>query len=207
MTSAATPPPPPPLPSSEPLPWSAGRWTHPPVAVRSDGTDLLVEAREGSDAWRHTAYGFVHDSEHGLLAPLSVPGAVEVTFVADYGHTFDQAGVLIRCADDEWVKASVEMSDGVLQMASVVTHGTSDWAVSPVPDWAGRHVTVRASLDAGALVVRARVDDEPFRLVRAAAFPADRPVEAGPYCCSPTDPGLVVRFTSWRTGAADASLH
>jgi len=68
-------------------------------------------------------------------------------------------------------------------------------------------VTVRASLDAGALVVRARVDDEPFRLVRAAAFPADRPVEAGPYCCSPTDPGLVVRFTSWRTGAADASLH
>jgi len=208
MTGPATPPPLPLPPSpSRASAWSAGRWTHQPAAVRSDGTDLLVEAQQGSDAWRHTAYGFVHDSEHGLLAPLPVPGAIEVAFVADYGRTFDQAGVLVRCADDEWVKAGVEMSDGVLQMASVVTHGTSDWSVAPVPDWAGRHVTVRASLDAGALVVRARVDDEPFRLVRVAEFAAGLPVEAGPYCCSPMHPGLVVRFTSWRTGAADASLH
>lgn len=56
------------------IPWSTGTWTHEPVAVRTDATDLVVEAHEGSDAWRHTSYGFVHDSEHALLAPLA-PGS------------------------------------------------------------------------------------------------------------------------------------
>src|SRR5690606_41566187 len=44
----------------------------------------------------------------------------------------------------------------------------SDWSVAPVPGWAGRLVTVRASRAGDAVTVRARVDDEPFRLVRVA---------------------------------------
>jgi len=40
-----------------------------------------------------------------------------------------------------------------------------------------------------------------------APFPADATVEAGPYCCAPTRAGLVVRFTRWATGPADAALH
>ena len=50
--------------------WGSGRWTHPPVAAVERGSDLLVTAAEGSDAWRTTSYGFVHDSEHALLAPF-----------------------------------------------------------------------------------------------------------------------------------------
>ncbi len=58
------------------IPWSAGHWTHPPVAADEDGDDLVVTAAEGSDAWRVTAYGFVHDSEHALLAPFPEGSAV-----------------------------------------------------------------------------------------------------------------------------------
>ena len=36
---------------------------------------------------------------------------------------------------------------------------------------------------------------------------SDAEVLAGPYCCAPTRAGLVVRFTNWSTGPADASLH
>ena len=35
-----------------------------------------MTAAEGSDAWRPTAYGFVHDTEHALLAPLPVGAAI-----------------------------------------------------------------------------------------------------------------------------------
>lgn len=178
-----------------------------PQAVTEEGTDLLVTAVEGSDAWRHTSYGFVHDDAHALLAELADPGAVEVSFDADYGEQFDQAGLLLRADAETWLKAGVEMSDGTLQVGAVVTLGRSDWSVAPVPDWAGRRVTVRASRSGDAVTVRARVDDEPFRLVRLAHVPAGLPVSAGPYCCAPTRSGLVVRFRRWATGPADAALH
>jgi regulation of enolase protein 1 (concanavalin A-like superfamily) len=188
-------------------PWSSGTWTTAPAAVAEDGTDLLVTAVEGSDAWRHTSYGFVHDDAHALLAPLTSPGAVEVSFVLDFGEQFDQAGLLLRADAGTWLKAGVEVSDGSSQVGAVVTLGRSDWSVAPVPEWAGRLVTVRASRDGDAVTIRARADDEPFRLVRLAPFPADAAAQAGPYCCAPTRSGLVVRFRRWATGPADTALH
>ncbi|MGY1615440.1 DUF1349 domain-containing protein [Geodermatophilus sp. SYSU D00691] len=187
--------------------WDEGTWTTPPVAVTGDGPDLLVTAAEGSDAWRHTAYGFVHDDAHALLAPLDHPGAVEVTFDAAYDRQFDQAGLVLRADAETWLKTGVEFSDGAPQLGAVVTLGRSDWSVAPVPGWAGRAVTVRASRAGDAVTIRARVDDEPFRLVRVCPFPEGGPVAAGPYCCAPTRAGLVVRFRRWATGPADAALH
>ena len=187
--------------------WSAGTWTTPPSAAAEDGPDLLVTAVQGSDAWRYTSYGFVHDDAHALLAPLASPGAVEVAFDLTWGEQFDQAGLVLRADEETWLKAGVEVADGVSSVGAVVTLGRSDCSVAPVPGWAGRRVTVRASRAGDAVTVRARVDDEPFQLVRVAPFPAEAPVQAGPYCCAPTRAGLVVRFRRWATGPADAALH
>jgi regulation of enolase protein 1 (concanavalin A-like superfamily) len=189
------------------VPWAAGRWTTAPAAVAQQETDLLVTAVAGSDAWRRTAYGFTHDDAHGLLAPMPETGAVEVTFAAAFSAQFDQAGVLLRVDEATWVKAGVELADGAPQVGAVVTAGSSDWSVAPVPDWAGRRVTVRLSRSGDAVTVRARVDDEPFRLVRVAPFPVGVAAMAGPYCCAPSRAGLTVRFHAWRTGPADAALH
>ena len=114
---------------------------------------------------------------------------------------------MVRAAEDIWVKAGVEISDGLPQVGAVVTRGVSDWSVAPVPEWAGRVVTVRASRFGDALVVRAHAEGEPWRLVRVAPFDTDVPLEAGPFCCAPSREGLVVRFLGWRTTAADAALH
>lgn len=187
--------------------WERGAWLHPPVASVQQGDRLLVTAARGSDFWQETSYGFRRDGGHALLAPLPPPSSVEVTFLADYGDTFDQAGLLVRLDERSWVKAGVEVSDGVPQLSAVVTRDRSDWSTSPVPAWAGRDVTVRASWADGALTVRARVEDEPWRLVRLAPFPASSEVRAGPYCCAPEREGLTVTFLAWRSGPADTALH
>jgi len=191
------------------VPWSAGRWTVPPAAVRTADDDLLVTPAARSDAWRETSYGFTHDDAPALVADLTTPRAVEVTFTADLSVQFDQAGLMLRADERTWIKAGVELSDGVPQLGAVVTLGRSDWSVRPVPEWSGRRVTLRASRSGDAVTVRACVDDEPFTLVRVAPFPADATVVAGPYACSPTRDaaGLTVRFHAWRTGPADATLH
>jgi regulation of enolase protein 1 (concanavalin A-like superfamily) len=188
--------------------WYDGQWLNPPLAAEPVGSDLLVDAAEGSDFWRTTSYGFVHDDGHALLRPFPSGQSMEVTFALDYDQQFDQAGVLVRAGETTWLKAGVEISDGEAQVGAVVTHAVSDWSVAPVPSWTGSSVTIRVSRDGDAVVVRARGGgEERWRLVRVAPWPIEADTAAGPYCCAPTHSGLRVRFTGWTTGPADAELH
>ena len=187
--------------------WSEGRWTHDPAGVVEERGDLVVTAVEGSDAWRITSYGFVHDSEHALLVPFEVDTAVEVEFTAAFSEQFDQAGVFVRASDERWVKAGVEFADGRPQVGAVVTDGMSDWSLAPVPEWADRRILVRVSRGADALTVRAGLVGEPLQLVRVLPFPAGVSAEAGPFVCAPTRAGLAVRLHAWRVVDADGALH
>jgi regulation of enolase protein 1 (concanavalin A-like superfamily) len=187
--------------------WAEGRWTTEPEHVVASDGGLFVTAKEGSDAWRTTAYGFIHDTEHALLAPIEEGQAVEVSFRVELPEQFDQAGVFLKVDDETWIKAGVERSDGEASLGAVVTRRESDWSLSPVPTWVGRVATVRASWSAGAVTIRARVDDEPWRLVRVAPLPAGAHLEAGPFCCAPSRAGLTVHFLGWRLTEGDAALH
>ncbi|MEA4945401.1 MAG: DUF1349 domain-containing protein [Propionicimonas sp.] len=193
--------------TSRNLAWDEGVWTNPPAAVVADGGDLLVTAEEGSDAWRTTSYGFIHDSEHALLAVLPGEAAVEVSFTADLPEQFDQAGVFLRVSPSTWIKAGLECSDGVLQLGAVVTAPFSDWSVAPVPGWSGQRVTIRASRTGDTVTVRARTSDTDFRLVRVIPLDPAVTVSAGPFVCAPTRAGLTVRFGSWVVDEPDSSLH
>jgi regulation of enolase protein 1 (concanavalin A-like superfamily) len=185
----------------------AGSWTHEPERAVLDDDVLRVTAVEGSDAWRTTSYGFVHDSEHALLQRLDGAFSVEASFVLDYTEQFDQAGLFLRVDERHWIKAGVEFSDGTPQLGAVVTREFSDWSVAPVPEWAGRVVTVRVSRAGDAVTIRAwAAGDEP-RLVRVAYLAPDAVVSAGLLCAAPTRAGLTVTFTGYRVGEPDAALH
>jgi regulation of enolase protein 1 (concanavalin A-like superfamily) len=187
--------------------WSAGRWTHDPEVVDLAGDALTVIAAEGSDAWRRTGYGFVHDSEHALLAPIGVGEAMEVTFAAGWEGEFDQAGMFIRIDDHRWVKAGLEYADGHLGLGAVVTDGTSDWSVGHVDEWAAAAVTVRVSRWPDALIIRARAAGGQWRLVRVAPFDGGSDAAAGPFLCAPTRSGFSAAFTAWSRGTADEAIH
>ncbi len=130
--------------------------------------------------------------------------------MADLEHQYDQAGLVVRADDRHWVKAGLELSDGVPQLGAVVTDEVSDWSCGAVPEWLGATVTVRVSWTRGALLVRARAEGEPWRLVRLAPWRHDT-ASAGLFAASPDrdpdGPPLAVRFTSVVVGEADAELH
>ncbi|MCC3295589.1 DUF1349 domain-containing protein [Arthrobacter sp. zg-Y411] len=189
------------------IPWDRGTWRNPPIQVIIDGNCLQVTAAGHSDAWRYTSYGFVHDSAHALLAPLGAEGAMEVSFLLDYSEQFDQAGIFLHVSESVWIKAGVEVSDGIPQVGAVVTHEVSDWSVAPVPEWIGQVITVRLSRSGDAVTIRARAGDEPFRLIRVAPLSETASAAAGPFCASPTRDGLTVTFTRWVETGADPSLH
>jgi regulation of enolase protein 1 (concanavalin A-like superfamily) len=195
------------MPESHIVSWTDASWTHEPHSTRTIDSQLEVVAVEGSDAWRRTAYGFVHDTEHALLAPLAVGEAMEVAFRAPWDGQFDQAGVFVRIDDEHWIKAGVEYADEHLGLGAVVTDVSSDWSVGHVDDWHGSEITVRVSRWPDAVIVRARADHGEWRPVRGAPLDGAAAASPGPVHAAPTRSGLTVLFTRWERSSADSALH
>jgi regulation of enolase protein 1 (concanavalin A-like superfamily) len=191
------------------VPWNQLVWHSPPARAVVDGDVLEVETRPNGDFWRNTLYGFVHDDGHFIGAPLARELAIEVTFSGDFSHQFDQAGLMLRASPELWIKAGVELSDGVLFASAVVTRGWSDWSMSPLAAESERKpFTIRASRSGDGVTLRYQIgSDGAWRLLRVAYMPPEAEVIAGPMCCSPTRGGLVVRFERVRVGACDHRLH
>jgi regulation of enolase protein 1 (concanavalin A-like superfamily) len=190
------------------IPWSRGTWQTPPRSLREVGGQLVVEAVEGSDYWEKTLYGFQHGSGHALLAPWDDGDAVEVSFsMLGFSQLYDQAGLMLWHSATDWIKAGVEINDGVPHVGAVVTHGFSDWSLAPVPEWADSVVTVRASRASDAVIIRATASGTPWRTLRVARFPYAQGKQAGPFVCAPKRAGLHVTFTRWAHTAPDLDLH
>lgn len=193
--------------STQSIPWQQGWWLNRPPHVAISRGRLVIRAAEGSDAWRTTSYGFVHDNAHALLSDLPDGWAVQTSFIADFDHQFDQAGLLVRVDEKHWAKSGLEFCDGSMQASVVVTDMSSDWSVAWVPEWAGSEVSVRVSRSGDALTFRIRSEAEPWRFLRLAPIDPDAVAYAGPYCCAPSRDGLSVSFTRWEAGPADRALH
>lgn len=185
---------------------AGAQWLNEPE-WRVDGEVLEMHAREGSDLWQLTSYGFARDTGHALLHPLEPGRACEVDVLADMSEQFDQAGLLVRVDETHWLKAGLELADGRLGASAVLTDGRSDWSTAPVDEWAGTWVRLRISRGADSLTVRARAEGGEWRLVRLVPFTASGWVGVGPYCCSPSRAGYVARFRDLADGPADQELH
>ncbi len=176
--------------------------------ARVEGGEFVVEAAQGSDFWEKTLYGFQRSSGHALLAAWEEGFGVEVSFaLRGFDHLYDQAGLMLWTSADRWIKAGVELNDGVPSLGAVVTDGYSDWSLAPVPEWNGRVVTIRASRSQDAVVLRATAEGEAWRTIRVARFAPNTVAKAGPFVCAPERAGLAVRFTRWALTDPDAELH
>ena len=190
------------------IPWNHGSWLTPPRSAREHGGGLVVEAAEGSDFWQKTLYGFQHASGHALLADWSDRDAVEVSFsLHGFSALYDQAGLMLWVGPDNWIKAGVEINDGVPHVGAVVTNGFSDWSLAPVPEWTGGVVTLRASRASDAVIIRASANGAPWRTLRVARFPHQQAKQAGPFVCAPKRAGLSVTFSRWAHTSPDLDLH
>lgn len=188
--------------------WNEGIWSTEPVAYRQEGEGLVVEAVKGSDYWQKTMYGFAHDNGHALLAPWKENEAIEISFeLKGFTELYDQAGIMLWQGRTSWIKAGIEINDGVPHIGAVVTDTYSDWSLSPVPEWMGELVTIRASRSQDAVIIRARTQNHPWRTIRVARFLNEGGQQAGPFLCAPTRAGLEVAFTRWAGTAPDEDIH
>lgn len=189
------------------VPWADGSWMNQPEAAVETQLGLKATATAYSDAWRGADGGVGLATQNALVVDFQHGSAMEVEFIADMIDQFDQAGLFLYVAEDNWAKAGMELADGRLQLGAVVTRGMSDWSACCMTDWNGRAVRVRLSWKNNAVIVRASVDGERYRMVRWFPLDGSLKVQAGPYLASPSRGGLSITFTDWRITAADQQVH
>ncbi|NYI07605.1 DUF1349 domain-containing protein [Allostreptomyces psammosilenae] len=176
------------------------RWLNEPElwGPRENGT-LAVLTDPDTDFWRTTHYGFVRDTGHALLREVSGAFRMTVTFRGDYREQYDQAGLLLRIDDRNWIKTGIEYVDGAPLLSAVVTRELSDWNVVPLGPLAGRPESVTLDLhrQGDTVTIRYGWDGaEPEHMLRLAYFPPGTAAQAGPMCASPDGKGFWTDFTT-----------
>ncbi len=174
------------------------RWLNEPPEARVSADSLEITTAEASDFWQKTYYGFTPDSGHALLTPAPAEFTATLSFAGDYDALYDQAGIMLRAGPELWIKAGVEMSDGLAQFSVVITNGQSDWSTTPLASRGP--VDLRLTRMGDALFVQYRQGESHYRMARLAPFPADAVAEIGPTACSPKRAGFQARFTDFTLG-------
>ncbi|WP_369303128.1 DUF1349 domain-containing protein [Pseudomonas sp. N2-5-1-1] len=182
-------------------------WLNPPQQWTRDDDRLTVTTDAHTDFWRETHYGFVRDNGHFLFVQTPGEFTAQVKIQGGFAHLYDQAGLMVRIDETQWVKIGAELSDGVTLLSSVLTDGVSDWATGVFPG-DPQAFWIRATVANGVLRVQVSVDGVSWPQVRLAPFPVAPSYQVGPYCCTPERGGLEVRFCEWQVSAPNGkSLH
>jgi regulation of enolase protein 1 (concanavalin A-like superfamily) len=178
-----------------------GSWT------LADGT-LRITTDERTDFWQHTFYGFERDSGHAWLRPVSGDFTASAVIVGKYEHLYDQAGLMLRIDERNWIKTGIEFTDGLMHFSVVVTREVSDWSVVPLPEARPEdEVHIRLTRHGDAVRIQYSLQGRAFHLARLAPF-SSGDAAVGVMACSPERGGFVAAAREILVGPAiSARLH
>lgn len=172
-------------------------WLNEPPGWDASERQIRVTTGESTDFWQKTHYGHSADNGHFYFRSVSGDFTAQVAFRAEYKNEFDQAGLMVRLDERNWIKAGVEYFDDREHLSAVVTREMSDWSVHRSQT---RHAEVwlRVIRLGDSLRIEYAFDGVEFNLMRLAYFPVTDPVQMGVMCCSPKGGGLEVTFVDFR---------
>jgi len=172
-------------------------WLNEPASWQRNGDVLRVSVDPGTDFWRATGYGYVHDNGHVYGDRLPGDLDVSVRIRGAFASQYDQAGIMLRADEETWLKTGLEFFEGRPRLSTVLTAGWSSWMVADLPPGTDE-VTLRVSRRGDAVEVRYTAGDGAAELAALVFLPPDREMLAGIMCAAPEGTGFSVAFNDLR---------
>jgi regulation of enolase protein 1 (concanavalin A-like superfamily) len=169
------------------------RWFNPPANAAVSGERLTAATAPKSDFWRKTHYGFTRDNGHFFFREVEGDFTVEVRVIGEYTDLYDQAGLMLRVDEENWIKTGIEFFDGQQHASAVVTREFSDWSVTRL-EGAPRSIWLRATRKAEAVEIFTSLDGQTYQLLRLAYLKPSAVTQVGPMCASPDGSGFTAHF-------------
>jgi regulation of enolase protein 1 (concanavalin A-like superfamily) len=117
---------------------------------------------------------------------------VEVKVRGVYAALYDQAGLMVRVDEANWVKCGIDV-DGVQQVSAVVTREYSDWSVVPLPSNPAA-IWLRLTRHGSAIEIHYALDSVQYQMFRLAYLTPAKTMSVGLMCASPDGAGFPVTF-------------
>ena len=180
------------------------QWLNEPASWQRTGDVLRVSVDPGTDFWRTTGYGYVHDNGH--VYGESLPGDLDVSVRVRgaFANQYDQAGIMLRADENTWLKTGLEFFEGRPRLSTVLTMGCSSWMVADLPPGTDE-VTLRVSRRGDAVEVRYAAGDGAAELAALVFMPPGRELFAGIVCAAPEGGGFTVAFHDLRIAGREWS--
>jgi regulation of enolase protein 1 (concanavalin A-like superfamily) len=171
------------------------RWLNAPKQVTTTPKGVRVQVAGGTDFWRVTHYGFIRDNGHFYFQDQTGDFEAKVKVVGQYRDLYDQAGLMIRLDEKNWIKTGIEYVHGVQNVSAVVTREVSDWSVVPRQD-SPAAVWLTLLRKGDYVEIKYSFDNHDFKMLRLAYFPPTpgRSVQIGLMCAAPDGKGFPVEF-------------
>jgi hypothetical protein len=173
------------------------QWLNEPASWQRTGDVLRVSVDPGTDFWRTTGYGYVHDNGHVYGEQLPGDLDVSVRVRGAFANQYDQAGIMLRVDEQTWLKTGLEFFEGRPRLSTVLTMGCSSWMVADLPPGTDE-VTLRVSRRGDAVEVRYVAGEGAAELAALVFMPPGREMLAGIVCAAPEGGGFSVAFHDLR---------
>jgi len=172
-------------------------WLNPPAKEFYDSGAVTVRCKGKTDFWRKTFYGYVTDNGHFCSLPVFGEFTFQARVQGRYAALYDQAGLMVRLDEKQWMKCGSEFVDGKRWASVVFTHEFSDWStqedLSQVEAVYWRVARRKDSIEA-----QCSKDGSNFTTVRQGYFPPFAEVRVGVMCAAPEGPGFEAVFDELR---------
>jgi uncharacterized protein len=154
---------------------------------------IHVTTGPGSDFWRKTHYGFIRDNGHFYYDLVKGDFDVEVKVAGQYKDLYDQAGLMVRVDEENWLKCGIEFVGGVQYISAVFTRDFSDWSVAPLTDNPS-FIWLRLTRRSEAIEIQYSRNGIDYTLLRMGYLLPSESAGVGVMCASPDGSGFPVTF-------------
>ncbi|MBE9004389.1 DUF1349 domain-containing protein [Fortiea sp. LEGE XX443] len=172
-------------------------WYNKPSVWEVKDDAIAVTSNGKTDFWRETHYGFIKDNGHFFYQQISGDFIVEVKVNGDYQDLYDQAGLMVRLDEFNWLKCGIEFVNGVQQVSAVVTRNYSDWSVVPMPHNPSA-IWVRVTRRNTTVEVEYSLNGTEYTMLRLAYLSPVETVSVGVMCASPEGKGFPIKFEKFQ---------
>jgi regulation of enolase protein 1 (concanavalin A-like superfamily) len=179
------------------------RWANEPDKWKQKDDQIKVTCPSEVDYWRGTLHGFIKDdapfywmyADNDFEARLSIKGKLK--------GLYDQAGLMIRLNEENWIKCGICMFRDQLHVSCVFTRGQSDWSTHRLPkgkkvEWF--HVWVKRIEEN--ITVFYSLDNVNWIRIRQGHFVDAPRLRVGMMCAAPESGGYKVTFQDFMIKAA-----
>lgn len=168
-------------------------WLNEPPQYKQQDNVITVTAAPKTDFWRQTHSNHIANNGHFYYQDMTGDFNMQVKIAGKYAALYDQAGLMVRLDDLNWMKCGVEYFNDRQHASVVITRDFSDWSVLPLLANTPA-IWLRVKRQANTLEVHYSLVGQNFTMMRQGYFPPNVPVQAGIMIAAPTGDGFTATF-------------